>query len=215
MGNQEIRIAAHSMGGEVLTAGIFLLTELASCGQLDYNKLPNRYSMLDPYLSVNLNIGSKIAYMGPSDITIRWSGKGLYKNNTGYTIIECLKDLSANGIAIDFYTHKESTLMLGTPKDIADALKELCVYSLINPSYSSYGKGYSLIANGHNGIRDWYYCSIRGDMVKYDNENSIFRVAASAKTPTEVILAQKGMAFKMTSGYGSVHSNDDIFVDLD
>lgn len=215
MGDQEIRISAHSMGGELMTAGIFLLTEVASAGQLNYNKLPNRYSMLDPYFCVNLTIDGKDVYMGPKDITIRWTGKGLYKNNTAYTLIECLKDISANGIALDYYAYKQSTLLVAMPEDITTELRKLCAYVMINPSYASYGQGYSLIANGHNGVRDWYYCSIRGNMVKYEDENSPFRVAPSAKTPTSVILAQKGMAFKLISGYASVNANDDIFVPLD
>lgn len=211
MGNEEIRIAAHSMGGELLTAGIFLLTEVSSAGQLAKTKLPDRYSMLDPYFCVNLEVNGSMVYLGPTDITIRWSNKPLYKNNTGYTLIECVKDLVANGIAIDYYTHKESTLKLGMPEDITASLKELCVYVLTNPDYGSYGKGYSLMSNGHNGVRDWYYCSIRGNMVKNSDETSIFAVAASAKTPTAVIAAQKGMAFRITSGARTVNSNDDIF----
>jgi hypothetical protein len=214
MGDQEIRISAHSMGGELMAAGLFLLTELASVGQLDYNKLPNRYSMLDTYFCVNMKIGDEVVYMGPKDIKIRWTGKGLYRNNTGYTIMECLKDLEANGIAMDYYTHKESFLLVGMPEDILASLKSLSTFALINPNYASYGKGFNVITSGHNGIRDWYYCSIRGNMVKYDDETSIFRVATSAKTPTEVILAQKGMAFKLTTGYGSVNANDDVFVPL-
>lgn len=214
MGKKEIRIAAHSMGGELMTAGIFLLTELASDGQLDYRHLPNRFSMLDPYFCVNLMIDGKLNYLGPSGITVRWTGKGLYKDNTGYTMIECLKDFVANGIAIDYYTHKESTLHLGMPDDIKSELKRLSTFSMINPNYASYGKGYNVIAHGHNGVRDWYYCSIRGDLAKYEGANTIFNVAPTAKTPTDVIRAQKGMSFRMTTGYSTVHSNDDIFVDF-
>lgn len=214
MGDNEIRIAAHSMGGEVMTAGIFLLTEVASAGQLTQKRLPDRYSMLDPYFSVNINVDGSWQYIGPTDITIRWSGKGLYLNNTGYTLIECLKDITANGIAVDYYTHKESTLKMSMPDDLTASLKEMCVYVIVNPDYASYGKGYKVLSNGHNGVRDWYYCSIRGNMVLNGDDTSAFRFAASAKTPTSVILAQKGTAFTMSKGAKTVHPNDDVFIPL-
>lgn len=215
MGNEEIRISAHSMGGELMTVSIFLLTEVASARQLSYDKLPNRYSMLDPYFCVNIDIDGERIYIGPSDITIRWSGKGLYRNNTGYALLECLKDITANGICVDYYTNRESTLRIAMPEDITSTLKEMCVYVITDPNYSSYNKGYVVMFNGHNGIRDWYYCSIRGDMVKNGDENSLFTVAASAKTPTSIIMAQKGMAFIMSEGARTVHPNDDVFVTLD
>ncbi|HOO23223.1 MAG TPA: hypothetical protein PKY53_06045 [Clostridia bacterium] len=214
MGDREIRVAAHSMGGELMSASIFLLTEVSSAGQLEYKKLPDRYALLDPYFSTNIDMGDKMMYMGPKDMTIRWSGKQIVNNNTGYTTIECLKDLAANGIALEYYTNKESFLKASMPEDITEDLKAISVYVIVNPDWKYYGRGYSIISNGHNGVRDWYLCSIKGDMVKNGDPQAVITVAASAKTPTSIILAQRGMAFTLAEGSRTVHPNDDIFVPL-
>lgn len=211
MGSQEIRVAAHSMGGELSTAGLFLLSLLAEDGQLDNDKLPNRFAMLDPYFSTTvLDENGEIFFsLSPTDITIRWSGKPLPYDNVGYTMIDCLKKISSMGIAIEYYTFDLSTLVIAMPYPLVTELKKLCVYVIMVPNYDQTNPEYSKLTDGHNGVRDWYLCSLYSSPVtnaSVDNE-----IAASASTPTETILALKGKTFYMKDGSGTILAADDTF----
>lgn len=217
MGDKEIRLAAHSMGGELTTAALFLLTELSSDGQLPKKQLPHRFAMLDPYFSAILlkDDGSILLSMSPKDITINWSKKGLVNNNTGFTMIECLKDISANGIAVEYYAYESSALNL-TMHDILKAeLKKLSVYVMGLPDYSNYNSKYTILTDGHAGIRDWYMCSIDSEPVKCVDGDKIIGLAASASTPTDVLKQLIGTSFKIYQGQKTVNAEDDLFVIID
>lgn len=205
MGKEEIRIAGHSMGGELIVAGVFLLTELADARQIDSLKLPNRMTLLDPYFSTTLGT----SYIGPKNITISWSGNKLVDNHVGITMIECLKDIDANGIAIEYYTFHQSFLSFGVSAVKEDLIK-LCVFATVDPDWQ--GQGYSLLVNGHNGVREWYLCSIYDDMISdiTDGTESIF--APSAKMSTQLIRELKGKEFLLTQGNNTVRANDDAMV---
>lgn len=208
MGSEEIRVAAHSMGGEVSTAGIFLLTELADDGQLSRDKLPDRFALLDSYFSTTLGT----VYMGPVDITIRWSGKPLVNNNSGVTMLECLKDLEANGIALEYYTYLESFLKLGMV-NIVEEFKTLTAYTIVYPNWN--GNGYSVLTDGHNGVREWYLCSILSDPVKditngYDTTDT----APSAAMSTERIRELKGREYIVVDGTTTVNTADDTIITM-
>lgn len=210
MGSKEIRFASHSMGGQLTTAGIFLLTELSNVGQLDKSKLPDRNTLLDPYFSTTKTIGSKVLYMGPENINIRWSDKKIVSNNTGITMLECLKDLEANGIALEYYTNDDSFLKLGMA-NLVEEFKTLTTYSIVYPNWS--GNGYSILTDGHNGVREWYLCSIIAPPVKdiTNGENSE-EICPSASMATDKLKALKGTEYKIVDGTTTVNASDDTMI---
>lgn len=205
MGKEEIRVAGHSMGGQVATASLFLLTELADAGQLPFEQLPNRFALLDPYFSTFIESGNSSLYMGPKTIKIRWSGKTITDNSTGITMLECLKDLEANGIVLEYYTYHQSFLKLAM-MNIVEEFKTISTYSIVNPDWS--GNGYQIVADGHNGVREWYLCSLLSPQVK-DISNDSGEYAPSAAMPTEMIKALKGNEYILVDGSNTVNAKDD------
>ena len=216
-GQSEIRIAAHSMGGELSTASIFLLTELSKAGQLPESQLPDRFAMLDPYFSTYINAGASKLYMGPTGITIKWSGKTC--NDTNRLTIEAVKAIAANGIAIEYYTFAESFLSFGV-LNIWEELRPIATYSLVNPNFQ--GEGYTVLIDGHNGVREWYLCSLLENGVPDISESEVTAYAPSAAMSTAQLLAIKGNAYKLIAGDTTVNASDDacirmysVYYDLD
>lgn len=211
MGDKEIRLAAHSMGGQLSTAGLFLLNELSKNGQIDKKQLPDRYTMLDPYFSGTLQVGEKEFYMGPSDININWSGKPIYKNNVGKMMIECLKQIENDGIVLEYYTYPTSFLKLAM-KGIVEDLRELCTYCVIYPNWNT-DNGYTILENGHNAVREWYMCSIMADTVDdITFGNNTTEKAPSASMLTTEIKRLKGKQYTLIGGETSVNASDDKMI---
>lgn len=209
MGKKEIRVAAHSMGGEVAAAGIFLLTELAAVRQISFDKLPKRYTLLDTYFSTSVVKDDKLIALGPQDTNIRWSNKPLVKNNLGFTIIECLKDLRANGIAMEYYTFDASTLLVGV-SIIKDELKKLMPFVTVNPRFQ--GNGYVYISDGHNGVREWYLMSIMAAPVKDITYPEKTLYAPCASLPTEMLWELTNIEYKLVEGSTTVNAWDDAMI---
>jgi len=219
MGSKEIRLAAHSMGGQLTTASLFLLTELARTGQLPMDQLPNRYAMLDPFFSINVedSAGDQLASLGPnketvgSDITIRWSGKKLPKNSTGIAMAECLKVFEYYGIALEYYTFNKSTLVVAMSGSIMEAIQRYTSYTIIIPDYAAL-PGKELFINlmeGHNAVRDWYLCSLYCETPS----NVVGGRIASASATYEEIIALKGKVFMQTDGILTINPADDVFTE--
>mgnify|MGYP001026576948 FL=1 len=213
MGNKEIRVAAHSMGGQLATATIFLLTELADHGQLPREQLPDRFALLDAYFSGSL-IGDdgKMTYIGPRDINIRWSGKPLYQNHTGKTMIECLKAMNHRGIAVEYYTYEANFLKAGMEFLVPELIK-LSSYVIVYPNFQ--GPQYSVITDGHNAVREWYLCSIYSAPVKDITdgaESSAY--APSAALPTEKLKDFYNKKFLHVGGCETVNASDDLMAQI-
>jgi len=202
MGDKEIRVEAHSMGGELTTAGLFLLTELSKADQLPEKQLPERYALLDSYFSYTMQqTDGSTLYIGPKDLTIRWSGKPLIDNHTGKTMLECLKNMEKDGIVLEYYTYKESLLRYGM-MEIAEEFKTVSSYTILDPEYSGSDK--------HNAIREWYMCSLLpGTLKDVTNGTASGEIAPSAAMPTEQLKNYKGKQFKMVTGANTVLTDDD------
>ncbi len=216
-GDNEIRVVAHSMGGEVSAAALFLMTELAteSVGQLDSNQLPDRYAMLDTYFSTNVEVTEgKWLYTGPTDITIRWSGKEIVNNNMGDTIIEALKVLESKGIALEYYSNQMSFLLLGIPDYNLEILREIAVHVIVKPDWTSYSSDYDELSDGHEGVKFWYLSSIWFDdpIVVDADGNATGAIVPSAAMSTEEILALKGTGYVITGGTTTIRTDDDTFI---
>ena len=216
MGQKEIRVAAHSMGGQLATAGIFLLTELAADGQLKFTQLPNRFALLDPYFSVRIKSGSSYLYLGPENINIRWSGKQIVDNYTGRMMIHCLKDMHANGIVLEYYANDESFLKAGM-LELVEELRTISTYTIVFPNYNSLSldpnNQYTVTMDGHNGVREWYMVSMLADPIKdITNGNNSGEFAPSASLPTEKLKELKGKAYTLVEGTSTVKADDDLMI---
>lgn len=210
MGSKEIRFMAHSMGGTVLAAGGFLLTEMVDCGRLSEKLLPDRLSMLDTYYSVYIANDKTVVDFSPKGITINWSGKNLVDNQSGLTIISALEVLVSKGAAIEYYTYKESFLQASMNPTVKERLKAICVLTYMAPdydSYSYYGGIYNPTTDAHNAVRTWYMTSLYYNPV-VDSEGNI---AASASTPTDTLRALVGSEYLIKTGSTTLRSDDDVF----
>lgn len=207
MGKQSIRIAAHSMGAELCVAATFLLSELAADGQLPAEQVPDRLALLDGYLSYNIE--PLYEHMGARDLTISWSGKNIINRSLGETMIECFKEFAANGIAVEFYMMTNSNVTQLPSSVILPDVKKYCVFTTVDVAYS--GGGYSVLTNGHNALRDWYFGSINSDVPKDVTIPEVDAYAVSAKSTTQNILDRRGISYVGVGGQNTLWSSDDTY----
>lgn len=206
MGEQEIRVAGHSMGGQVTAAGLFLLSQMVEDGQLQNKCMPDRYAMMDTYFGASVSTGSTQVKVGVSNFNVRWSGKPLYENDTGAAMVECIRILANEyNVACEYYVNSKSFLKMAMDKHNI-AFRELCAYTLIQPSWESYGNGYNELINGHNGNMEWYLCSIVSKSIKTADGKS----APSASLSTEKLREMKGKQYKLVGGMNTVTASDDV-----
>ena len=205
-GNEEIRFAAHSMGGQMVTGGTFLLTELASVGQLNPNQLPDRITMEDTFFGVAIPSSKGYQYAGYTDLTVRWSGKKI-PTSTGFASLECLKDLAANGILIEFVTYRASALLAFYHPDITKTIKEISVFVLMKPFFTAN------VGGQHNGVREYYLSSIIRDYEGGDLTDTE-KIAYSASLPTEEMKKLIGKSFEIVEGGSTLLTYDDVFVEI-
>lgn len=213
MGTKEIRVAGHSMGGQVATAAVFLLSEMVRTGQMAERLYPERFALLDPFFGAYLSLGDLFIDMNPHGVKIRWSGKAMVEDNFGITMIECLKAMKGMGTVIEYYANKASFLKLCMDlSGITPMIKELCAYSIVEPDYNNINKDYTINGDGHNGVRDWYYCSLVFDPVADITDPLNPGYAPCAATSTEYMKGLIGASFQITEGSKTVPSYDDKFI---
>lgn len=213
-GKEEIRVAAHSMGGEVCAAGLFLLTELADSrvGQIDHDKIPSRYMMEDTFFAVHITFDDEVTYGGQKGLICRWSGKRIPSNDTGISTIEALKDLAANGIVMDYYSYTSSFLNAFISDSMREDIVSVCAYIMIDVSYDSYNAGYDIVTEGHNGVRQFLLCSITNE---YDAAASTpeEKVAYAAALPTSEMAELVGKCYLQTGGGSTMTTVDDVYIE--
>lgn len=192
--HEEIRIAAHSMGGVMTTSSITLLTALADANKIDAKLLPNRLALLDPY----------VGDYADSDLTVAWSGKKIGNFRTAY--IKGLKYYKkVTGGIIEFYVNSTFGIVPYTagahdnPLRYEKELKEICAYSVLLPYYKNVDNSTAQISAGHNAIREWYFYSYTVSPIYVYSESDVelkyssyvlkknaepLRYSASASLPT-------------------------------
>ncbi|MEG1791567.1 MAG: hypothetical protein RR033_02440 [Clostridia bacterium] len=195
MGNKEIRIAGHSMGGVLCTAGIFLLTELNLAGQIESRCMPDRLTYMDSYIAM---------YGGGdySETPIAWSNKQLIENSQGKTYVECVKAMAKRGLVMDSIYAEVSTV-----NGLNDNINEVVKYvasAMYSPVFlNSYGTG------AHNTVRELFMSSIIYDPVKIQGTNEC---CISASTPLEDSAKLMGKNFIIIDGYNTPTITDDVFI---
>lgn len=205
-GDKEIRFTAHSMGGQMVNGGTFLLTELADVGQLNPNQLPDRIVQEDTFYGVAIPYGKNYKFVGYTDLTIRWSGKELPRS-TGFASVECLKDLTANGIVTEFVTYNASALKAFYHPEILSIIKENTVYYAMSPMFTPD------VGAQHNGVRDYYQASILRDY-EGGNLTAEEKIAYAASLPTEELRQLIGRSFEIVEGGNTLTTADDVFVEI-
>ena len=208
-GDKEIRFAAHSMGGQVVMGGTFLLTELASVGQIDKNLLPDRICMEDTFFGTFVPVDvekGEYTVLGTTDLPCRWSGKKI--PSTGECVIEALKDIAANDIVIEYYTYPLSFLWMMIKEDMRQAILRNSVTFMVNPDFTD-------MAGQHNGIREFYLVSILSEYQKSEGMSDADKAKYYASIPTEELKGMVGRYFAMQTGSKTILNNDDTFKELD
>ncbi|MEG1964462.1 MAG: hypothetical protein RR123_06300 [Clostridia bacterium] len=201
-GEKEVSIAGHSMGGQVVTAFTFFATEMADVGQLPRSAVPNRLILLDPYFS-----SPDLPSMCNPDLIVRWSNKKILNGSTGYAMVECLKEVTTFGIAVEYYTEYRSALVASSTS-IQPEIKKYCVYTTLDISYTQ--NGFSPSTEGHNAVREWYFVSKLFDEPKCGDATCV-----SAKSTTERIRQQIGCEYKQTVvGSDTLICTDDNFTKI-
>jgi len=211
MGEEEIRFVAHSMGGQVVAAGLFLLTELAhpDVNQISVDKLPNRYALIDTYFGTVVKLDNGESFiMGPEDITVRWSGKTLPQGKIKDTIFDCLKVFNRFGIVMEYIAYKGSFLLMSLDK--AD-MREFLEYATITDARLNWGDMYSNdpklgwvttweLQHGHVAMLHLYGCSIAADKCPDITDSDVIAYAPSAALPTEELRKLVGNYYLLTEG---------------
>ncbi|MBO5776538.1 MAG: hypothetical protein J6V83_05320 [Clostridia bacterium] len=208
-GDKEIRFAAHSMGGQVVMGGTFLLTELASVGQIDKNFLPDRICMEDTFFGTFIpvdNTGNEYTVLGTTDLPCRWSGKTI--PSTGECVVEALKDIAANDIVIEYYTYPLSFLWMMIKEDMRKDILENSVTFMVNPDFTD-------MAAQHNGIRELYLVSILLEYEATEGMTNADKAKYFASIPTEELKEMVGTYYAMETGGETILNNDDTFSEHD
>ena len=205
-GNQDIRFAAHSMGGPVVLTGTFLLTELASVGQIDTNLLPDRICLEDTYFGTFFPLDNDFMILGSTSLPCRWSGKTI--PTPGEAAVEALKDISANDIVIEYYTYEASSLWMWHKPAMRKAILENVVTFMLTPTFVD-------LVDQHCGIRELYLVSILRDYDAQANASSAEKSKYYASIPTEELKKMVGKYFTMTEGGPTFIVNDDALEEVD
>lgn len=214
MGDNEIRVTGHSMGGVLSTTSVFLINELARNGQLPIKQAPDRLALLDPGFGVKIVIEGKTLLSSETDFTINWSKKPLYNKGTSETMIELVKDMTASGIVIEYYAYKSSWAMVSIPPEILTELNTYSTFVFLDPDYGSYNSRFNYANQAHTMIHMWYLTSIAFPPVKDITDGEQDGVyALSASTPTDYMKNNfVGVRFNMAQGEKTLPSSDDLFV---
>lgn len=238
----EIRTAAHSMGGALTVATVSLLNILSLEGQLSRDLLPDRMAMLDSYIGGG----------GKDTFKISWSDKkyinGSPRSNYFYSLENIVKQAD---IAVEFYYNQKGWVPFTGKLAASEAqqkkeliyfkeISELAPMILLYPAFSDVvqnprpgGVG----VNGHNAIYEWYFTSYKFGSINYydksdfvidelDYDMGSLKLGAkpigtvpTASTPTEQIRKMRGLSVEMkrvwmTNEYATVECDDDVFVTM-
>jgi hypothetical protein len=217
-GEKEIRIGCHSMGGVLTSCGVNILLALVEDGQIAENLLPDRIAYLDTFCGF-------FYFLKPSFNTIDWSGEKIgyiedkngdyvfvdnayvkydstiseHRNVTRYKLISksmCfvnyIKNIDSDGIAIELCLLKGGTVpTLSGDNAILDVM-EYAATVVYNPAMLSFGDKFS---KGHNGVREWYFCSIASSVPTVGETAT----AISAASTIDEIKAKKGKVYYVNS----------------
>lgn len=175
----DIVFAGHSMGGQLTAAVAYYLLTAMKAGALPKKYMPNRFFMLDPFLS---------------EWTVRrenvsWTGERI--GSSGAMTIKVAKALYEYGIPLCYIL----TGLVNTTIGNLSVPMELATAQVVVDS--SFLKG-NLIENGadmHQLAIDWFYTSIDYNM--YDKSTGFTNYALGAATPYFYLMDMMGGTYRM------------------
>lgn len=190
---KDIRILGHSLGNQMATRLVKLVSDNIDNKNIDKNLMPKRLVLLDPFWS-------------------RWKKDYLNDKWTGEVCREYIKDLVKKDLIVEMY--KSSILTGFLAGDENTPLKKLVCYTELKPLYANSWN----LSKKHHAAVNYYLLSI-GLLNNYPQEmvnNKISNIKApSASTSNEITKSRMGNGnwWKQQSNDGAytIPSIDDVF----
>ncbi len=206
--DNEIRITCHSMGGTVIVASAFLLTELVRVGQITEDYIPDRLAILDGYIGVpasgNLQTDKMLSN---TELTIRWTGKSPSPAGTTETYIDCLNQLvTYYDMPIEYYVDLNGFVPQVGGTYWFGRIKQYCVTTYLDLEFPG-------MANDHNAIRELYHSSYASAMPPRDiSDENVVAYAMSSRSTIEEIRARRGWEYLLIEGKNSGKADNHGFL---
>ncbi|OOM75901.1 hypothetical protein CLPUN_29380 [Clostridium puniceum] len=185
----EIRLAGHSLGGQVVINGTKLISDEIDKNNISSKLLPNRVALLDPFWSKN----------SKSYLNNKW---------TGEVSRSYVTNLKSKGVVFEQYkTSNINSLLIG---DSNNDMKKLTDFTEIHPDFISILNE----SSKHRYARDWYFYSFGFDAPKETKNNqSTGNAASSASTSTsrEAIMMNSNYYWIQSYGTNTYTPLDDKF----
>lgn len=190
-----LQLAGHSMGGDLSLAvgeNLLLMSERKEIGT---NLLPQRITLLDPYLSTN-KVKGNIDHRGGED-------------SNGRTIAELCSEavvkLADNGVAIEGYGAGDFIYMMYATmggklysKETMATLKERFFDNITWVHLKGLGEQYG-VTNTHNMVPDYYFLTLFQDSVT----DNFGQAVPSALMDVNTLRSLKGVAYSQQCDDGS------------
>ncbi|MGI6701957.1 MAG: SdrD B-like domain-containing protein [Christensenellales bacterium] len=211
---EEIRMTGHSLGGMFTIAAMGILYDKYTRKEIGVNKIPMRFSLLDPFLGVPAGYKELME--------VPWKSKDdplrkVAMSDNIYLCKDYIRKLHGIGVAIDYY---KGTLTgdFGLLYDENNPLDlDITPYvALINLDASGLTRGMSMtsaIGAQHCSVRDYYFYSFNFDAVPASNRPSNRIITAS--TPTTEVYASSGKFFSTTGAIDTLSPADDSVIETE
>lgn len=190
--DKEIRVACHSMGGVVTVNGSRILVALAEDGQIAQNLLPNRIALLDTYCGF-------ISTFDVSFDTVSWSGESMEGKTKSGLYYEYVKAVAGAGTTIELYVMENGVVPTASADGIILKVMDYTTTLIYSPAMYT---GFDYIGKGHNGVREWYMCSVSYGVPLIEGTTEL---GISANTSIARLIELKGKIYMLSS--------DDLFID--
>ena len=203
-----LQLAGHSMGGDLSLAVGENLLMMSERKEIGSNLIPQRITLLDPYLSTN-KVKGRIDHRGAEDAN-------------GRTIAELCSEavvkLAGNGVAIEGYgAGKAIYTMYATlggnlySKETMSTLKERFGDNITWVHLDGLDKQYGM-ANTHNMVPDYYFLTLFQNSVT----DNFGQTVPSALMDVDTLRSLKGVAYSQQWSDGnSVLMKDCTFARVD
>lgn len=188
MGDSEIRIAGHSLGGIMSVSGLRVICALADDGQIIQKQVPTRLALLDTY--IGFLPSAEKAFV---DKTVAWSEEPLVNNSGSKTYMSYIDYLSKRGIAIELYVMEGTTV----PRLSGDgSFLKLMDYAatVVIPMGKVLKGNFTMIGYRHVAVASWYLLSFKGNV----SDAQTGEILPSASAPASVIKANAGKTYIVT-----------------
>ncbi|PFA69147.1 cell adhesion domain-containing protein [Bacillus sp. AFS015802] len=183
----EVRLAGHSLGSQMVTNGAKLISDQVDSGNMASNLRPKRVALLDPFWSKD----------GKSYLGGKW---------TGEISREYVTQLKTKGVVFEQY--KSSAITDVGIGDSNNGMTQLTAFAELKPWYIS-----ALDQVGkHGAARDWYFYSM-GSAAPLETKNGVATgltgpSAATATTRIQTMMNSSNRWYQNAGQYSSNPADD-------